>query len=223
MSEIVAGGLESPPLATLVFSVAAAFLSLVIDGSEPSMRKTGIRILPVALLAILTVLYDKPIPLAIALLLGAVGDALLVQGHVRAFIGGLGAFLGERAILAVLFLLADQPLLARADPWRIVMLAAIVVAIGLVTPRAWPYTGPLKWPFAVYALVLVFFAGTAALVPPPLVLVGVILMIYSDMSLACERFLRPTEEKTPAWISRTTWLARYAGQAVIAFVAVGLM
>lgn len=223
MSGIMAGGLESPPLATLVFSLAAALLSFLVDGAEPSMRKTGIRILPVALLAVLVLLFDKPVPLAIAFLLGAMGDALLVQGHVRAFIGGLGAFLGERAILAVLFFLSDQPLLARADPWRIVVLAAVVIAIGLVTPRALPYAGPLRWPFAVYALVVVGFAGTAALVPPPLVLVGVILMIYSDLSLACERFLRPTKERTPSWISRTTWLARYAGQAVIAFVAIGLL
>lgn len=222
MNELINGGIQSPPFATLIFSAAAALLCLVTEGNPPSVRKTGVRILPVALLAILVILYDGPVLLVAALLFAALGDALLVQGHVRSFIGGLGAFLAARVVLTVMFVFAGSPLHAQAQPWRVVIAAMLLLAIGLTVPRLWPYAGPLKWPLALYALVLVLMSVAACLVPPALMLSGVVLIVISDLSMGSERFLLPTDRRTPIWAARTTWLARYAGQAIVTFVVLGL-
>jgi uncharacterized membrane protein YhhN len=223
MNELLAGGIQSPPFATLIFSVAAALLCLATEGYPPSIRKTGVRILPAALLAILVILYDGPTLLIVALLFAAAGDALMVQGHVRAFVSGLGAFLASRVTLAVMFVLAASPVHAQAEPWRIVVVAVLMLAVGLTVPRLWPYSGPLKWPLVVYSIALVIMAAAASLVPPALILAGIVLIVVSDLMMGTERFLLPTDRKSPLWISRMTWLARYAGLAVIAFVALGLI
>lgn len=223
MNELLAGGIQSPPFATLIFSVAAALLCLATEGYPPSIRKTGVRFLPVALLAVLVVLYDGPILLVLALFFAAIGDVLLVQGQVRAFITGLGAFLAARVTLSVMFILFGSPLNAQAEPWRVVVVAVLMLATGLTVPRLWPYSGPLKWPIIVYAVVLVVMAAAASLVPPALVLAGIVLIVISDLMMGSERFLLPTDRKSPLWISRMTWLARYLGQAVIAFVTLGLV
>jgi uncharacterized membrane protein YhhN len=141
---------------------------------------------------------------------------------VRAFIGGLGAFLAARVTLAVMFFVAGSPFNAQAQPWRVVIVAVLVLAIGLTVPRLWPYSGPLKWPLAVYAIVLVLMSVAACLVPPALVLAGVVLVVIADLSLGSERFLLPSDRQTPLWVARMTWLARYVGQAIITFVLLGL-
>ena len=71
VSTLLAGGIEAPGVATLVFSAAAALLALASAGQPASVRKTGIAAMAMALLAILVVLRNGHALLTGVLLLAA--------------------------------------------------------------------------------------------------------------------------------------------------------
>ena len=89
MGKIFEYGLDAPQPGTLLLSAVAAFLYLFMVAGKPSARRTGVKTLSVALLAVLCVLVDGPLVLTLALLACAAGDAFLAHDDERAFLPGL--------------------------------------------------------------------------------------------------------------------------------------
>jgi uncharacterized membrane protein YhhN len=222
MTAVFAGGMQSPLTGTLIFSVVALLLGLVSIGNPVSLRRTVVMALPMLLLAVLVALGEGHEALILAAVLAAAGEALLVQERASAFVAGLGLFLAVRVIYAVLFILAADAALFAAGPWRILAAAIAVVVVAAALGRIWKHTGPLKWSAALYMLLLAIMCVAAAAIRPPVVFAGAAVLAISDIALAAERFLVPTDKDAPLAARRLTWLGRYVGQALIIFAAVGL-
>ena len=73
------GGIDSLANGTLIISVGAACLYLVLRGTEPVWRRMLLKAASIVLLAFLAMIAGGPFLLVAALLICAVGDALLAQ------------------------------------------------------------------------------------------------------------------------------------------------
>lgn len=83
-----AGGLDSLPNGTLLFSAGLAVLYLLAWNRPPSWRRIVAGPAALALLAVLTLLEDGPRPLALVLALAAAGEAWIAQRGGGAFLYG---------------------------------------------------------------------------------------------------------------------------------------
>ena len=223
MSAFLAGGVEAPDLATLIFSAAAALLALASAGGPASIRKTGIVALSMALLSILVVLRDGPLLLAGVLLLAAFGEMLLVQDRLSAYLSGLGVQLAVRAAYGTLFFSVSRPRLFVSEPWRGAVVVLVTLGAIWLLRRIWLHAGPLRWPALIYAFFVLAMCAAAAAVRPPSLLLGALFLAASDVELALDRFLRPRNENTPLSTVRLTFLARYLGQALLVLAGLGLI
>src|SRR5690606_39228556 len=114
---------------SLIFSVGAAVLYLVIIEHRPSLPRSVAKTLAVALLAVLALLEAGPPLLVAALVFCAVGDAFLSREGDSAFLGGLGSFLIGHVVFVVLFAAYGEGLsLLATEPARLAVGAAMVVA-----------------------------------------------------------------------------------------------
>ena len=126
-----------------------------------------------------------------ALLLGWLGDALLLARQPSAFLVGLGSFLLSHGAFATAFALG--PLSATA-----LGLAALAVAAFGVAVLRWllPHVPPdFKGPVLAYVVVILAMctvaAGHAAASGRWQVLAGAVLFAASDISVARDRFVAP--------------------------------
>ncbi|MBE2263882.1 MAG: lysoplasmalogenase [Burkholderiaceae bacterium] len=125
-----------------------------------------------------------------ALVLGWLGDALLLSRAPKAFMGGLGAFLLSHLLFAAAFVSGGWSLPAMG------VAAAVAVAFGAGVLR-WllPHT-PKEFKAPVLAYVVVILAmciaatGHAVASRHWAVLVGALLFTASDLSVARDRFVR---------------------------------
>lgn len=125
-----------------------------------------------------------------ALLLGWLGDALLLSRQPRAFLAGLAAFLLSHLCFALAFL--SGPLSATA----LGLAAALALAFGAGVQR-WlgPHlTAGFRWPVRAYVAVILLMcvaaAGHAAAAGRWAVLVGALLFALSDLAVARDRFVK---------------------------------
>lgn len=147
-----------------------------------------------------------------ALLLGWIGDALLLSRAPRAFMGGLAAFLLSHLLFAVAFV--SGGLSAPA----IGIAAVLAAAFGAVVLR-WllPHTPrEFKGPVVAYVVVIlamcVAAAGHAFASQRWAVLVGALLFAASDISVARDRFVQQ------AHVNRLWgWPTYYLAQVVLAW------
>jgi len=223
MNPSLSGGLQSPIVATLVFSAVAALLALLMGASPASVRKTGIVALPIALLAALVLVVEGYVLLGGTMLVAAVAEMLLVQDRLAAYVTGLGVMLAVRVAYAVLFSLGTHSGLLTAEIWRGAAVVAIALAGAAFVWRVFPYAGPLRWPAVIFGIVDVVLCVAAAGLHPPFVFLGVVIVAAADVGTAAERFLWPSDRETPAAVVRLTWLGRYVGQALIALTALRII
>ncbi len=127
-----------------------------------------------------------------ALVLGWLGDALLLGHRASAFMAGLVAFLLSHGLYAAAFLSGPLSLTAVA------VASIVALATGAVLLR-WlmPHTpASFKVPVRVYVVVIlamcVAAAGHAAGLGRWIVLLGAVLFAISDIAVARERFVRPS-------------------------------
>jgi uncharacterized membrane protein YhhN len=185
----------------LLFSsllASAIYASTFVFG--PFSGSWAVKACSVALLALLMRRHSL---LAVGLLLGSIGDALLDfdQQH---FMAGLIAFLLGHLVYTVCFWRAGRRI---PGPGR---QAALLLCAAVFLTWLWPRLGALQGPVAVY------FAAITAMVLASFrvggwVAVGALLFLASDALLAAERFgLRiPLRD----WI---VWFPYYFGQLSIA-------
>jgi uncharacterized membrane protein YhhN len=148
-----------------------------------------------------------------ALLLGWLGDALLLSRASRAFLGGLAAFLLSHG----LYLAAFAPAAASAASVAAGSALAAVGVGALVLRWLLPHT-PVGFRAPVLAYVVVILAmcvgaaGHAAATGHAAVLAGALMFAASDIAVARERFVRP------GFINRLWgWPAYFAAQLVLAW------
>jgi uncharacterized membrane protein YhhN len=210
------GGLAAAPNAALVFSVAAAFLYLLMLDQPPSWRRTAAKTLAVLLLAFLAFDQNGPMLLVAALLFSAAGDALLAQEGEKTFLAGLASFLLAHILYIALFATAGEGASIFAEPWR--MAAALLMAtfVAALLHRLWPRLDTaLRASVAVYSAAILLMGFSALTLPVPPVVLGAALFILSDGLLAANRFLLPAGSPYRAWRGKAVWLLYYAAQVAI--------
>ena len=152
-----------------------------------------------------------------ALLLGWLGDALLLSRRTPVFMAGLGAFLLAHALYAAAFAGAAPDLQAMA------IAAAVAAAMGAWALRwLWPLVpGRLRWPVVAYVGVIlamcVTAAGHAAGTGRWGVLAGALLFAVSDVAVARDRFIARTHANH-LW----GWPTYFGAQLVLAWSVVGV-
>jgi uncharacterized membrane protein YhhN len=118
-----------------------------------------------------------------ALVLSAVGDALLLSAARPAFLGGLVAFLLAHVAYSAAFLGVSRP-----SPGVAVAVAA---ATGAALRWLWPSLGPMRAPVAAYCAVIAAMLWLALGVPRAEIRAGALLFYLSDLLVARDRFVRP--------------------------------
>lgn len=146
------------------------------------------------------------------LVLGAVGDALLIPRSRRAFVAGMGAFMAGHLCYAALFLGRG------VDGGAMAVTALGLLAVGLPGMRwLWGRMDEprLRVPVAVYAVIIGGMAATAvgtwAHSRADALLLGATLFVASDLAVARNRLIQP------AFLNRLVGLPLYyAGQCLLA-------
>ena len=156
--------------------------------------------------------------LLLALVLGWLGDALLLARHAQAFLAGLGAFLLSHLAFAAAFALTG-PVSSAA------MAGAAVLAAGVgwgvlrwLLPHVTPdFKAPVLAYVAVILAMCITAAGHAAATGRWPVLAGAVLFAASDLSVARDRFVRL------AYVNRLWgWPTYFVAQLVLAWSVWGV-
>jgi uncharacterized membrane protein YhhN len=152
-----------------------------------------------------------------ALLLGWLGDALLLSRRSGAFMAGIGVFLLSHLMFAAAFA-------SGALAWHAMGVALVLaVAIGAALLRwLWPHTPTaFRWPVLAYVVVIlamcVTATGHAFAHARGIVLLGALLFAVSDIAVARDRFVRPSP-LNHLW----GWPTYFAAQLVLAWSVVGM-
>ncbi|MEX0344569.1 MAG: lysoplasmalogenase [Rhizobiaceae bacterium] len=212
------GGLEATANGTLLFSIIAALVYLLIVKRPPSWRRTVVKALSTALLALLAAIEGGPALLVLALALGSLGDAFLANDGERAFLGGLTSFLAAHLAYVWLFWSAGYGAeTLGAEIWR---LAGTVLILGLAAVMMYMLLptvgGDLRIPVGVYVGAIVLMGLTALTLDKPMVILGAAMFMASDTILASEKFLLAERSPHRRWTPYAVWTLYYAGQAAIA-------
>lgn len=211
------GGIDSLANGTLLFSLCAALLYLLMLARPPSWRRTVAKAGAIVLLAVLALLEGGPLLLAMALLLRATGDALLAHDGEKPFLGGLASFLAAHLVYVALFVTegGGSEILA-AQPWRIGPPLIVVAAALLLVLRLLPTIGStLRWPVVAYTASIIAMMLTAATVPAPLIMLGAALFIASDALLAVRKFLFAHHASQPGPVAAIVWVLYYLAQLLL--------
>ncbi|BCH21936.1 lysoplasmalogenase [Mesorhizobium sp. L-8-3] len=211
------GGIEATANAALLLSIAAAVLTLFQAEREPSLRRSAVKTLAVALLAVISTVEHGPLLLTGALVLSAAGDAFLSRIGERAFLAGLGSFLAAHVLYILLFAMSGGAGMLFSDLWRPVLAVAMVLLAAAMATLLLPRVEhALKTPIAVYVAAILAM-GLAALTTQSLaVIAGATLFMVSDGILATERFLTAGASPVRLPMRYAVWITYYAAQLLIA-------
>lgn len=160
-----AGRFRWKPLASLAF-VAVPFLTGAVASDTPEVARW----------------------IAAGLVLGAIGDVLLMFESQRAFLGGLVAFLLGHLAYVVAFARTVPP--ARwIEGGMIAVVAATLVAAAIVLRWLWPRLGAMRVPVIGYVAVITSMVVGGIAVATPLATAGAIAFYASDLAVAREKFV----------------------------------
>jgi len=122
------------------------------------------------------------------LVLGAIGDVLLMFEAERAFLGGLVAFLLGHLAYVVAFARIIGP--ARwIEGAMIAVVAATLAAAAVVLRWLWPRLGSMRIPVIGYVAVITAMVVGGIAVATPLATAGAIAFYASDLAVARDRFV----------------------------------
>jgi len=187
------------PIALAVSLLCSVIYTATISAG-PFSGRWAVKAMAVAALALLVRKQRLP---AAALLLGALGDALLEAGS-SYFVHGLAAFLCGHIVYTIAFLRAGVRRLPAGAPVLLTLYAA-AFAFWL-----WPHLGPLQAPVLVYMAAITVMA-TCSLRLSALAAAGAVLFLLSDSLLAANQFVAPV-----AAGGYLIWITYYAAQLCIA-------
>lgn len=145
----------------------------------------------------------------VALILSAAGDIALALPGDRLFITGLLFFLLAHLAYVGGFITAGTAVTGLTYG-----LGPIILLIGVILGlRLWPNLGAMRIPVVAYMLIIVAMALSATLRQPtqPLLVVGALVFMFSDATIALDRFDRPVPARD--WI---VMISYYAAQFLLA-------
>ena len=219
-----AGGMTSTLNGTLVFSVAAAVLYLFMTHRPVSLARTAAKTAAVALLAVLAWLAGGPVLLVAVLAVSALGDYFLSLDGERNFLFGLGSFLLGHIGYVVLFLpIGREAALPLGMAGTAVMLAAVVVFAFAVARKVLPRLEPgMKVPVIVYILAILAMGVTATAFNPLLIVIGAVLFMISDATIALEKFILGGADEARRVTGPAIWITYYLAQLALTFGVLAL-
>ncbi|WP_170412069.1 lysoplasmalogenase [Ruegeria atlantica] len=205
-------------MTTALFWIAAAsaLAYLPISPRPASALRSLFKTASVALLAVTAVLSGAPALLTLALVLCALGDALLSRETDTTFMAGIGAFAAGHLAYIVLFLshVSSDTTLIFDRPgifWSLIILG--IVAATLIVPRA----GDLKVPVLVYIPIILGMGITVLALPEAgalrWALPAALAFIASDLILATEKFLLPDDHPAFRFTPYMIWILYWGAQA----------
>lgn len=210
------GGIEDTSNAALVLSVAAALLTLYLANLPPSLVRSVVKTLAVALLAVLAFVQKGPLLLVGALALSAAGDAFLSrQGDRRAFPSGLASFLAAHVLYILLFASSGGGFETLLSPRAGLAVAMLVAVLFIVRPLLPSVDADLKVPVSVYVAAISAMGLAALTLDNWAIIAGAILFMISDTILAWEKFLLPAGAPASAPMRHAVWVTYYAAQLLI--------
>lgn len=212
-----AGGVEGLSNGTLILSIGAALFYLAMLEREINLRRSIVKTLSVALLALLAVLENGPPLLVAALIASAIGDAFLSRDGDTAFLSGLASFLIGHLLYVWLFLaVSPAHALIVADVSRLAILAVMLVlavALGARLRAAAP--AEMRLPVTVYTAAILAMGVTSLAVPGPWVVLGAVCFMASDSLLGAEKFLAVPDGPLRSAMRYAVWALYYAAQVLI--------
>jgi uncharacterized membrane protein YhhN len=210
-------GIEDTATGALLLSLAAAAIYGLIANTRPTLLRTAVKTLAVALLAVLAFVEGGPTLLMIALALSALGDAFLSRDGDGAFMGGLASFLVAHLAYVALFVTTGQGTTVLFAPsWR-AGAAISLLAFGLaMLAILWRRVGPaLRLPVAAYVAAILAMGVTALTTGSFLVISGALLFVASDALLATEKFVVAAISPHRDLMRAAVWVLYYAAQLLI--------
>ena len=219
-----AGGMTSTLNGTLVFSVAAAVLYFFMTHRPVSLARTVAKTASVTLLAVLAWLAGGPVLLVAVLAVSALGDYFLSLDGERNFLFGLGSFLLGHVGYVVLFLpIGREPALPLGMAGTAVMLVAVAVFAFAVARKVLPRLEPgMKVPVIVYILAILAMGVTATAFNPLLIVIGAVLFMISDATIALEKFILGGSDEARRVTGPAIWITYYLAQLALTFGVLAL-
>lgn len=211
------GGIDSLANGTLLLSAVAALLYLPVQGRAPSLRRSFVKTVSTALLAVLAYIEGGPLLLVVALASSSAGDFFLSRDGEKPFLAGLASFLAAHIVYVPLFLsVGGGTDMLLWQPWRIGLAVVAVLGAGLLLRRLLPAAGAqMRVPVAVYTAAILAMLLAAATVPSPVILIGAVLFVLSDSLLAIGRFLLPEGSPRQRPTGAAVWVFYYLAQVAI--------
>ncbi|MCT8159842.1 lysoplasmalogenase [Pseudoruegeria sp. SHC-113] len=201
------------PLFALLGGIALAGLYLPWLDRAPSVMRSLLKTLPVAVFALGSLIAGAPL-LAAALAASALGDLALSRDGERAFLAGMGAF----ALGHLLYIANILQLSGNANPFFFEW-AAIPFLLLAASTEIWlrPHTGALLWPVRLY-VVIITAMGVLALSEPdaPLIALGAASFVLSDLLLAIFIFRLAEDHPARKSVSLAVWITYITAQALLA-------
>lgn len=174
----------------------------------PGAIRSGLKAGSVLALALAAAMLGAPAAVTVGLALGALGDFFLSRAGQSAFLAGMAAFAAGHLAYAYAFW---QPGAAA--------LTAIPLLILAASTEFWlaPHTGDLRWPVRAYVVVIsvMGFAVLSLGLAAPLISVGSLLFLTSDMMLAIDMFVLGADPHPQLGLKRLVWASYWGGQLLI--------
>ncbi|GLS31827.1 Uncharacterized membrane protein YhhN [Mesorhizobium albiziae] len=203
--------------ATLIFSIAAALLYLIMLDAPQSFRRMAVKTFAVALLSVLAFFQGGPVLLVAALALSAVGDAFLARDGDKAFLAGLGSFLAAHLVYIALFWQSGGSAgILVAEPWRAVLAAAMLVfALFMLSRLLRVVASDMRLPIVLYVAAIVVMGIAALTLGNLFIIAGAVAFMASDTVLASEKFLMAEQSPGSRPARVAVWVLYYAAQLSI--------
>ncbi len=208
----------------LVVSLAAAVWYLTGFGlPEHSWRRSAVKTVVVAGLAVACWRVGGPLWLTLGLALGALGDLLLSRPGKPAFLAGVASFAVAHLAYVALFAafgVSDPTRLLSG--WRAIATLGLLIFAGSYARLLWRRAGALRGPVTGYVCVIVLL-GLAAIALPgyrELAIAAAGLFILSDAVLAAELFVMPAELRWRRVSASVVWATYWSAQMLF-FAAFG--
>lgn len=212
------GGIENTANGALILSVGAAILYLFAAANAPSLRRTAVKTLAIALLAVLAFMQGAPWLLVLALALSAIGDAALSRDGDAAFLGGLASFLAAHIAYIALFLSHGLGWLAPIASSALLTTIAFVMAVTTVATlnillRKVP--AALRLPVLAYGIAILVMGLASLTTGQPWVIIGAMLFMASDTILGFERFVMSSIGQGRWAAGIAVWVLYYVAQLIL--------
>ncbi|WP_294621750.1 lysoplasmalogenase [uncultured Roseovarius sp.] len=177
----------------------------------PSLLRSVIKTLPLAVMAGLAFFAAAPLVLVAGFALSALGDLALSRRGEAAFLTGLVGF----AAAHIAFIWVFAGMAQGALP----LVPAVILLIYAASSELWlaPHTGTLRWPVRGY-VALIAGMGLMALMLPVgygIVTLGAVLFIASDTLLAVQMFRMAADHPLQRVVSVALWALYIAAQGLI--------